>query len=92
MEDDGSVPASAAAIRAAKKGARPRRITETVAKPQIGKQSVKVQKKKKKGSAFDEKRTATKGSNEGMRAKPTKVSLTKKGKPGTGKGRSKGKK
>lgn len=73
-----------AAIRAAKKTQRPRKITEALPKPQSKKSS---RSKAKKGSAFDEERGSKKGSkHEGMRAKPVKVNLTKGGK-GKGKAR-----
>jgi ATP-dependent RNA helicase DDX27 len=67
-----------AAIRAAKKTQRPRKITEAMPKPESKKSS---RSKGKKGSAFDEERGSKKGSkHEGMRAKPVKVNLTKGGK------------
>lgn len=78
-----------AAIRAAKKGALPRKITEPMARPE-GKRRDKKAKTKagrvtgKKGSAFDDDRGKK---HEGMRAKAVKVNLNKKGKGGKGKGR-----
>lgn len=72
-----------AAIRSAKKKARPGKITEAI-KP-VGKAKAKSGKRPGAGakrSAFDD--------HEGMRAKPTKVNLSKKGKGG-GKGGKAGK-
>ena len=86
-EADNSVRSNAAAIRAAKKGGLPKKISEPLA-PRT-KPGRKVGGKKKKGSAFEEERGARK--HEGMRAKRVKVSLDKKGKPGKGKGKGKGK-
>jgi ATP-dependent RNA helicase DDX27 len=72
-----------AAIRAAKKTQRPRKITEAMPKSQ----PKKSKKRSAKSSAFDEERGSKKGSkHEGMRAKPVKVNLTKGGK-GKGKAR-----
>lgn len=91
VEDDENDASAAAAIRSAKKIARPRKITEPMAKPTTARNGGKV--KRKKGSAFDDERGGRKGRHEGMRAKPTKVALGKKGKvskPPKGKGQSKG--
>ncbi|ORY34815.1 P-loop containing nucleoside triphosphate hydrolase protein [Naematelia encephala] len=97
MEEDGRDAATEAAIRAAKKGAKPKKITA----PLTGSISKKGKGgsgagagtgtklvKRKKGSAFDD--AGPKGGHEGMRAKRVKVGLDKKGKGG--KGKSQGKK
>jgi ATP-dependent RNA helicase DDX27 len=87
LEEDGDFDRPiAAAVRAAKKSARPTKITEPMARPITGKQvaKAKAKRKGKKGaSAFDDdkgkKGAVGTGSHEGMRAKKTKVSLDKKG-------------
>lgn len=80
-----------AAIRHAKKSAKPVKITEALPKKQLGGGKDKKKKKKAgrvgggKGSAFD-----TPGSErEGMRAQKSKVNLDKKGKKGGAKGKGK---
>ncbi|ORX37774.1 P-loop containing nucleoside triphosphate hydrolase protein [Kockovaella imperatae] len=77
----------AAAIRSAKKTARPKKITELDSRPQKTKKSVSGPKKGKR-SAFDSDKGAQRGGSghEGMRAKPVKVNLSKKGKGGGGSG------
>ncbi|KAL1413678.1 nucleolar DEAD-box protein required for synthesis of 60S ribosomal subunit [Vanrija albida] len=73
-----------AAIRNAKKKARPGKITEPT-KPAGKAKAKSTRKPAGKRSAFDD--------HEGMRAKPTKVNLSKKGKGAKGKaGKGKGKK
>ncbi len=91
MEEDENDGTTEAAIRSAKKSARPRKITEPMARPAAAKKAGKV--KRKKGSAFDDEVTGKKGKHEGLRAKPTKVALGEKGKSGKsvkGKGQNKG--
>lgn len=72
-----------AAIRSAKKAARPVKITE----PLRAKSAAAAGKAKKKKAARIGKGSAFGESHEGMRAKPVKVSLAKKG----GKGKAKAK-
>ncbi|TXT15558.1 hypothetical protein VHUM_00061 [Vanrija humicola] len=73
-----------AAIRSAKKKARPGKITEPL-KPAGKAKAKSTRKPAGKRSAFDD--------HEGMRAKPAKVNLAKKGKGAKGKaGKGKGKK
>lgn len=102
--DAATAKATAAAIRNAKKGARPGKITEPLKPANAGKSKSKSRskpgsgdadgKKKRvrvgggKGSAFDE---GGKGGYEGMRAKQTKVNLNKKGGKKAGGGGGKGK-
>lgn len=83
-----------AAIRNAKKSARPVKITEALPKKQLAGGKDKKKKKKAgrvgggKGSAFD----TPGGEREGMRAQRAKVNLDKKGgKKGAVKGKGKGK-
>jgi ATP-dependent RNA helicase DDX27 len=81
-EDEKDAGSQNAAIRAAKKGQRPKKITEAMPTAER-----KKAKGKKRGSAFDEEKGSKKGGkHEGMRAKPVKVNLAKGGK-GKGKGR-----
>jgi ATP-dependent RNA helicase DDX27 len=90
-EEEGTVKSTSASIRAIKKSARPTKITEPMARPIDKKKQAKQDRKKKaksrapvgrtKGSAFDDAK-----SHEGMRAKPVKVNLAKKGKT-AGKGK-----
>lgn len=86
--EDDSARVTAAAIRKAKKSARPTKISEPMAKPITAKQKGKSTSSKKRGSAFDDDRgQRSKGSSsEGMRAKRVKVNLSKGTKT---KGRSK---
>ncbi len=88
-EADDDAGSTAAAIRSAKRGARPRKITEPMTKPATAQKGGNI--KRKRGSAFDDERGGKKGGHEGMRSKPTKVALEKKGKGskgGKGKGQS----
>ncbi|WVQ80664.1 ATP-dependent RNA helicase DRS1 [Cryptococcus sp. DSM 104549] len=97
-EDEADAQASrstAMAIRSAKKSALPKKITAPIEQKtgKGGKGGPGAGKKRKGGSAFDDERSGGKKSYEGMRAKPTKVNLDKKGKGGKGKaGKGKGKK
>jgi len=86
---DGSGRNINAAIRNAKKAARPVKITEALPKPKPKAASKKSGAKGKVGggkrrSAFDDA-----GTHEGMRAKPVKVNLAKKGKGNMAKGKGK---
>jgi ATP-dependent RNA helicase DDX27 len=87
-----------AAIRSAKKSARPGKITEPLAKPASKtkpKFGAAAAKKKRtrvgggKGSAFED--GSSKGGHEGMRAQQTKVNLNKKGNKKSASGGAKGK-
>ena len=92
-EKDRSIAAS---VRSAKKSALPRKITEKEAPRAAKKKSMKVKPRRDKPgkvgggkkSAFDSDRGAkgAGGGHEGMRAKPVKVNLSKKGSKG-GKGK-----
>ncbi|WVW86968.1 ATP-dependent RNA helicase DRS1 [Kwoniella bestiolae CBS 10118] len=86
--DQQSSNSTSMAIRNAKKAARPVKITEALPKAKsTGKKSGKVGGGKRK-SAFDDDSKPSK-KHEGMRAKPTKVNLDKKGKGGKGKSKVK---
>jgi ATP-dependent RNA helicase DDX27 len=96
-EQEGTTKATSAAIRAIKKSGRPTKITEPMARPIDKKKDAKADRKRKskarpvgrpRGSAFDDDK---KGGHEGMRAKPVKVNLLKKGKTGAKGGKGKGK-
>ncbi|WWC65820.1 ATP-dependent RNA helicase DRS1 [Kwoniella dejecticola CBS 10117] len=86
--DQQSSKSTALAIRNAKKASRPVKITEALPKTKSApkKSSGKVGAGKRK-SAFDDDKPSKK--HEGMRAKPTKVNLDKKGKGGKGKPKGK---
>lgn len=77
LEDDVNTGSTLAAVRSAKKSARPTKITLPMARPITPKKTVK---RKKSASAFDDSKTAK---HEGMRAPRTEVSLSKKGKGGS---------
>ncbi|WWC92760.1 ATP-dependent RNA helicase DRS1 [Kwoniella dendrophila CBS 6074] len=98
--DQQSSKSTSIAIRNAKKASRPVKITESLPKPKStssssSKKSGKVGGGGKKRSAFDDNNKSSSKSHEGMRAKPAKVNLDKKGKsksggkgkPAKGKGR-----
>ncbi|KAK6908494.1 ATP-dependent RNA helicase DRS1 [Kwoniella mangroviensis CBS 8886] len=87
--DQQSSKSTTMAIRNAKKAARPVKITEALPKPKsTAKKSGKVGGGGKRKSAFDDDNKPSK-KHEGMRAKPTKVNLDKKGKGGKGKSKAK---
>lgn len=97
--DEQASKSTAAAIRNAKKSARPAKITENQPnKQQAGKDKSKKKKKATrvgggKGSAFDTPGAGGGGEREGMRAQKTKVNLDKKGGKGKkGAGKPKGRK
>ncbi|WRT69658.1 ATP-dependent RNA helicase DRS1 [Kwoniella shivajii] len=101
--DQQSSKSTALAIRSAKKANRPIKITESLPQPKSKSKSKPSSRKpsatgkpsgpggsNKRKSAFDDNKPSKK--HEGMRAKPTKVNLDKKGKSGGGgKGKPKGK-
>lgn len=74
--DQAASKSIAAGIRNAKKAGRPTKITEAAPKKTAPK-SKSSASKKKRSSAFDD--------HEGMRAKPVKVNLAKKGHKNKGK-------
>lgn len=77
-EEDEKDNRAAAAIRAAKKTARPVKITQALPQTAGRKGGKSKSGKSKKGSAFEQDRGARGGAREGMRAKPVKVNLSKK--------------